>query len=146
MRGIDAHVLDDLSSYPLHRAAQAFSQSRWQDTRGDGYAGEIRHLVGANRELFATVLSRARPQHEVERVFGINRQSANLCTRDLQRPGYTARLAAIAVQTQRPYFGSRELDGIPFQHDGCLGGVAATKDGWGGGGLAVGAVDGGLEG
>ena len=38
------------------------------------------------------------------------------------------------------------MNGIPFEDDGSLGGVAAAEDGWGGRVLAISIVDGRLEG
>ena len=59
---------------------------------------------------------------------------------------YDARFGAIAVEAQTTEVCGRELDLVPFEDDGCLGGVSAADDGWGGGCETVGGEDAGLQG
>ena len=64
----------------------------------------------------------------------------------LQRARDVPGLGAVAVEAQGDEVGGGELDGIPFQDDGGLGGVAAAEDGNGGGRGAEGGEDAVLEG
>lgn len=68
----------------------------------------------------------------MEHVLGVDGQAADLGAVHLQRAGDVACLLVVAVQRQGDEVGGGELDGVPFQHDACLGCVAAAED-WAGG-------------
>ena len=101
--------------------------------------------MGAHVQLLAGVGARARAQHQVEDILGVDGQAADLRAGDLQRPRDVAGFAAVAEQGERAQRGGCEGDGVPFQHDGGLRRVAAAEDGGRGGVEAVGGGDGGLE-
>lgn len=99
-----------------------------------------------HRQLLAGVLPRARAQHQVEDVFGVDGQAADLGAGEVERARDAAGFAAVAVQAEGADGGGGELDGVPFEDDGGLRGVAAAEEGGGRGGLPVGGEDGGLQG
>lgn len=102
--------------------------------------------MGSHNHLFARPRAGARPQDQVEAVFGVDCQAADLGAVHLQRPGDVAGLLPIAIQAQGHQVGSSELDGVPFQDDGSLSRIAAAQDGRGGFGGAKGLEDAVLEG
>lgn len=102
--------------------------------------------MGSHNHLLACSRASARPQDQVEAVFSVDGQAANLGTVHLQRPGNVAGLLPIAIQAQGHQVGSSELDGVPFQDNGGLGRIAAAQDGGGGFGGAKGLEDAVLEG
>lgn len=115
-------------------------------TRRYGDARQICHLVCLHLELLATVCTRARPQNQVEDIFRVHSQTAQLGAMDLGGFGYCARLAPIPVQGQGPKLGSRNVNGVPLQDYRCLRGIPTANNGGCGGALAEGAVDGALQG
>lgn len=77
----------------------------------------------------------------MERVFRVDGQAADLRRARLVRARDTACATAVAVEAQTSELGGGELDGIPFQDDGGLGGVSTADGGRRGGALAEGGVD-----
>ncbi len=82
----------------------------------------------------------------MEGVFGVERQTRNLGGLDALVLRNDARFCAIAVETQTAQVRRRKIDLIPFEDNGCLGGIPAAEDGCSRRGDAIGAEDGGLEG
>lgn len=96
-------------------------------------------------QLVAAESACAGPEHQVEDVFGVDCQSAELGAVHFGGPGYGARLAAISVQSQASELGRGDVYRVPLEDDRGLGGIAAAQDGRGGLALAKGAEDVGLE-
>lgn len=69
-----------------------------------------------------------RPQHEVEGVFGVDRQTADLGAVHGQWPRDVAGLLTIAVEAQGYQAGRGKSDGLPLENDGGLCGIAAGED------------------
>ncbi len=144
--GVDADAVDDLSADALNGGSEAFAHLGREDSGGDGDAAEVRHLVGAHDELLAAHGAGGRSQHQVERVLGVDGKTTDLGAVHLQGLGDVADLLAVAVQRQGDEVGGGQLDGVPFEDDGGLGGIAAADEGGAGLGGAEGGDDLVLEG
>lgn len=96
-------------------------------------------------QLLARVRAGACAQHQVEDILGVNGQAADLGARDVHGPRDGAGLAAVAEEGERAQRGGRESDGVPFEDDGGLCGVAAAQDGRRRGVQTIGVGDGGLQ-
>lgn len=127
VRRVDAQRVDHLCADAVDGGLQVVAQLLRHDARGDGDAGEVRHLVGAHCQAVAGVSAGRGAQDEVEGVFAVDSQSRDLCAQLVAR--YVACLAAVAVQAQTTQFRRGQLYGVPFQHDRGLGGIAAAQDG-----------------
>lgn len=68
-------------------------------------------------------------QDQVEGVLGIDSKAADLGAVHLKRTGDIASLLAISVEAQGHEVGGGELNGVPFEDDRSLGGIAAAEDG-----------------
>ena len=97
--------------------------------------------MGPSRQSLTTIGTGRGPKYQVKDVFGINRQAADLGRLRLQRLGDIARLGAVAVQAETTKFGRGELNGVPFENDGSLGGIATAEDWCRWGSLSEGGVD-----
>jgi hypothetical protein len=80
-------------------------------------------------ELFAAECARTRLEHQVESVFGVDAQSAKLRAVDLLGVGDGARLVAVTVEGEAAQLSGRDVYGVPFEHDGGLGGIATAEGG-----------------
>lgn len=78
-------------------------------------------------DFVARVGARGGAQDQVEGVVGVHGEPGDLGGVHLQRLGDRARLVVVAVQRQADQVGRRELDGVPLEHDGGLGCVAAAQ-------------------
>lgn len=81
-------------------------------------AGQFLRLVGA----------RSSAQDEMEGVFGVNGQTANLRTASLEGAGYGAGLGVVTVERERFQGRGGQVYGVPFENEGCLGCIAQTED------------------
>ena len=79
-------------------------------------------------QFLTAILPGGCPEDELEGILGVNGQSRNLGGLDALVLGDDAHFRAIAVETQAPYVGSREIDLIPFEYNGCLGSVSAANN------------------
>lgn len=79
-----------------------------------------------HRDPLTDIRASARPQHQVKRVLSVDGQATDLGAVHLQRARDVAGLLAVAVQAQGYQVGGREGDGVPFEHDGCLRGIATA--------------------
>lgn len=82
-----------------------------------------------HRHAIADKGAGAGAQDEVEGVLGIDSEAADLGAVHLKRTGDVACLLAISVEAQRHDVGGGELNGVPFEDDRSLGGIAAAEDG-----------------
>lgn len=141
VRSIDPNLVDEFGADAVDGRLEGFAEGGWHLARCDGDAAQIRHLVRLDLEFLAAVRASAGLQDEMERVFCIDLQAADLGRMRVERLGDGAGFAAIAVQRQAAQFSGRDIDGIPFEDDGGLCGIAAAEDGRRGSALAEGAED-----
>lgn len=80
----------------------------------------------------------------MEGVLGVEGEAGDLGAQLVLGDG--AGLVAVAVEAEAAQLGAREVDGVPFEDDAGLRGVAAAEDGRGGRLGAEGGVDVGLQG
>lgn len=80
----------------------------------DGDAGEVGHFVRLDLQLLAAVRARARLEHEMKHILGIDGQAAQLRRVQLRRLGDRACLASISIEREAAKFGGSNVDGIPF--------------------------------
>lgn len=97
MRRIDPDRIRHLRTNPDHCPLQTLPQRRRQHPRRDRDAREIRHLVRLDGQFLTTVRARGRAQHQMEDVFRIDGQAADLGRLRLQRSRDPAGFAAVAV-------------------------------------------------
>lgn len=100
----------------------------------------------ADGDFFTLARARAGAEDQVERVLGVNCQTADFGAVHLEGPRDVAGLLAVAVEGQGGEVRRGEVDGVPFEDDGGLGRVAATEVWRRGGGSGEGGQDAGLEG
>lgn len=81
----------------------------------------------------------------MENIFGIDRQAGYLSSLNAFVLRNHAGFGTITVQAQAPEVCGGELDLVPFEYDGCLGGISAADYWWGGGSEAIGSQDRRLE-
>jgi hypothetical protein len=93
-----------------------------------GDSREVCHLVRLHVQFLAAESACACSQDEVEYIFCVNGQSAELRAMDFGRFGDGACLAAVAVKGEAAQFGGCNINGVPFKDYGCLGGVSAAKN------------------
>lgn len=146
MRGVDPDCLRDFGANAIDGAVQAFAQWSGKNTGRDCDAAQIRHLMRFHHQFLTAVLPCRCPQYEMKGVFRIDCQSRHLRSLYALVLGDNACFRAIAVQAQASQVGGGEFDLVPFEHDGCLGGISAADDRRGRGGTAIGVEDAGLEG
>lgn len=129
MGRVDAQRVNHLCANAVNSGLQVVAQLLGHDARSDGDAGQIGHLVGTDSQTVACVCASRSAQDKVESVFAIDSQARDFCAQLVA--GNVASLAAIAVQTQTAQLCSCQLDGVPFENDRGLGGIATAKDGSG---------------
>lgn len=98
-----------------------------------------------HRDPLAAEGARARPQHQVEGILGIDGQAADLGALHDRGPRDVARLLVVAEQRQGDDVRGGMLDGVPLEDDRRLRCIPAAEDRRRGLGLAKGMVDGILE-
>lgn len=94
-----------------------------------------------DHHLLAAECARTGPQHQMKRVFRINRQSTDLRAVHSRWSGDVARFLAIAEEGEGNHICGRDFDGIPFEDYGCLRSVSAAELGGNGLCFAEGGVD-----
>ena len=99
-----------------------------------------------HRHLVAGIGAGGRPQNQVEAILGVESQAADLGALHLHGPGDVASLLAVAVEAQGDEVGGGQVDGVPLEDDGGLGGIAAAEGGRDRLGGAKGVVDAPLQG
>lgn len=77
----------------------------------------------------------------MEGILGVDCQTADFCATRFEGPRYRAGFRAIAVEGEGFQGCSSQIDRVPFQHQGRLGCISKTEDGWGGRLDAVGVQD-----
>lgn len=121
---IDAKRVNHLCADAVDSGLQVVAQLLRHDARCDGDAGQISHLVGTDSKTLAGVCASRSAQDKVEGVFAVNSQARDLCAQLVARN--VASLAAITVQAQTTELSGCQLDGVPLEYDGSLGGIATT--------------------
>lgn len=79
-------------------------------------------------QLLRLVGTSGSAQDEMEGVFGVNGQTANLGTASLERAGYGAGLGVVTVEGERFQGCGGQVYRVPFENKGCLGCIAQTED------------------
>lgn len=129
MRRVDPNSIHDLGTDSRDCLSEGLLHGAGQDASGNGDTRQVRHLVRLDDNLLGPERTGARAEDEVERILGVHSQTADLGTVHMQRAGNVSSLLAVAVQTQRDQVSRGQLDRVPFQYDGSLGGIAAAQDG-----------------
>lgn len=143
---VDADGVDKFPADAVQRRCKGVFLLRGQHARRHRDTGQIGHLVRATGELLGLVGASGGAQDQVEGVFGVDGETADLGAACLKGTRYRAGLGAIPVEGERFERGSGQVDGIPFQDQGGLGCVAEAQDGRRGRLDAVGVQDAFLEG
>lgn len=126
MRSIYPHAVDDLSADAFDGHGEVLTHGLGQNTRGDGNAAQVGHLVGLYLDLVAGIGSCRGAQDQMEDIFGVDCQARDLGSVHLEWLGDDAGLLAIAEEGQADEVGGRELNGVPLEDHRGLRGIAAS--------------------
>lgn len=112
--GIDAHCVDHLAANTFQSRGERLFLLFGEDARGHRDTGQIGHLVCPTCQFLRLVCAGCCAQDEVEGIFRVDGEAANLGAPCLERPWYRTSFRAIAVERKRLERRSGQVDWIPF--------------------------------